>query len=368
MSKKITLLPDKETFVIEGSESILEAAIRAGMSLDYGCANGNCGLCKARLVGGTVSCIRPTDYSLSPSEKAQNYILLCAHTADTDLSIEARAARAGEEIREQRITARIRSIKRVDADVAVLKLRTPRSQRLRFLAGQYASLLAPGLPPYEASIASCPCDDLNLEFHVRKLDGESFSQAVFEKFKVGDELDLVAPRGSFVFDDHFHGPLLFVAFDTGFAAIKSLLEHATAQNEDRVIRLYWIACDEQGHYLDNLCRSWSDAFDDFSYQSISVRNDYATLMEGAAASREIVEGYFRDIVKEMSAASFEDRPMAPQMMAYVSVPEPLIESVRTALTTAGLDPGRMKLEPVRGNRSAACLLTGSPDSTYGGKP
>ena len=365
MSKTVTILPDEESFFVEGNESILEAALRAGISLDYGCTNGNCGRCKARLLRGTVRRIKPSDFVLSESEKLQDFLLLCAHTADSDLSLAAQPAHAGEDIREQEIKARILAIKRVADDVAVLKLRTPRSQRLRFLAGQHATLLAPELSPYEASIASCPCDDLNVEFHVRKLDGEPFSQAVFKKFNVGDSLDLIGPRGSFVMDENFHGPLLFIAFDTGFAAIKSLLEHATAQNEDRVTRLYWIACDEQGHYLDNLCRSWSDAFDDFSYHPVAVRKDYASLVGNLADSLQLMEGFFRDIAKEIEAAMFDGRPMAAQAAAYVCVPEPLIGPARAALLAAGLDPGRLKLEPVRGNRNAACVLPDNAASVEG---
>ena len=31
------------------------------------------------------------------------------------------------------------------------------------------------------------------------------------------------------------------------------------------VYLYWFASTDTGHYLDNLCRSWEDAFDDFYY-------------------------------------------------------------------------------------------------------
>ena len=36
------------------------------------------------------------------------------------------------------------------------------------------------------------------------------------------------PRGEFVLDEASTRPLVFVAFDTGFAPIKSLIEHAMA--------------------------------------------------------------------------------------------------------------------------------------------
>lgn len=356
MSRQVTVLPDRTVFSVEGNESILDAALRAGMSLDYGCANGNCGQCRARKLKGQVRRIRPSDYVLSETEKAQDYLLLCAHTAEADVVIEAHPAKVAADIPEQCIQTRVREIEHVNEDVAVLKLRTPRSQRLRFLAGQYAELRAADLPAYESTIASCPCDGLNIEFHVRRMPGEPFSQVIFNRLRTGDAVELRAPRGSFAFDDAFHGPLLFVAFDTGFAAIKSLLEHATALDEDRVIHLYWLACDRQGHYLDNLCRSWSDAFDQFSYRPLSLKDDYARLMHAPVASLDLVNFLFDDIVREISAATWQGQPLTSAAAAYVSAPEPLLEPARAALSQVGFDAARLRLEPVRGNRNAACLL------------
>jgi CDP-4-dehydro-6-deoxyglucose reductase, E3 len=355
MTHKITLLPAQQTFEAEDSESVLEAAIRAGIALDYGCTNGACGLCKARLVSGSVRRTQAIDFPMSEAEKAQEVLLLCAHAAESDLVLEARSA-AVQDIPEQNIKVRIRAIDRVEEDVAVLKVRAPRSQRLRFLAGQYASLHATDLPAYETSIASCPCDDLNLEFHIRRVGNEPFSQAVFERFKVGENLELVAPKGNFVLDDGFHGPLLFIAFDTGFSAIKSLLEHATAQNEECPIDLYWIACGRGGQYLDNLCRSWADALDQFRYHPVSIAQEYMELANDRSGARGLVAGYFGEIARDMSERKENGVPVLNQAACYVSAPEPLLAPARTALLEAGLDENRLYLEPVRGNRNASCLL------------
>ena len=140
MTAQVTLRPSGHEFFVEGSETILEAALHAGLAPAYGCGNGNCGLCKARVVAGETRQIRNTDYPLSEAERAQNYRLLCAHTAVSDLVIEMVEAQSPADIPEQQIVARVRSAAALDAETMLLHLQTPRSNRLRFLAGQSATL------------------------------------------------------------------------------------------------------------------------------------------------------------------------------------------------------------------------------------
>jgi ferredoxin len=52
MAAQVRILPSGHEFFIEGSDSILEAGLRSGLALDYGCSSGNCGHCKAKVVSG----------------------------------------------------------------------------------------------------------------------------------------------------------------------------------------------------------------------------------------------------------------------------------------------------------------------------
>ena len=54
MSYSIKLLPSGHVFQAKGSQTILEAAIDAGVHLPYGCRNGACGACKGKVVEGKV--------------------------------------------------------------------------------------------------------------------------------------------------------------------------------------------------------------------------------------------------------------------------------------------------------------------------
>ncbi|MCG8010341.1 MAG: 2Fe-2S iron-sulfur cluster-binding protein, partial [Candidatus Thiodiazotropha weberae] len=47
MSHKVQVEPSGHQFTVEENETILDAAIRQGVNLPYGCRNGFCGDCRA---------------------------------------------------------------------------------------------------------------------------------------------------------------------------------------------------------------------------------------------------------------------------------------------------------------------------------
>ncbi len=311
----------------EHGESVLAAAIRAGLSVDYGCNNGNCGRCGAYLLAGKIQKVRHHDYVHSAAEKARRHFLMCSHAAASDLVLEAQVGDRAAAIPEQRLSAKVRKVTAVAADVRTVVLRMPRSRRLRFMAGQYARLSGAHFAQAQCSIASCPCEDTRLEFHVPRTRGE-FSGYVFGACRTGDEFDVTAPFGDFGFSEDAGRTAVFVVFATGFAPVKSLIEHVTGQEDETPLHLYWITAAGKP-YLDNLCRAWNDAFDGFSYTPL-------TLAAGAeavhACARRIAGGDF-----DLAASD-----------VYVCAPAALGDAVARACLARGLVPARLFRETLRG--------------------
>lgn len=269
MSAHVVLRPSRHEFFVDGTDTILDAALRSGIALNYGCSNGNCGLCKARVVSGQVQKVRHHDYVMSEAEKQQGYTLMCSHTAVGDLVIEALESAEPGDIAQQQIVAQVKAMQAVGDDLMLLHLQTPRSNRLRFLAGQSLTLTA-GDASAQLPIASCPCDERNLHFHVVRSAADGFAQKVFGSLNAGDAVTLFGPWGDFVLRADSPRSILFLACDTGFAPVKGLIEHAMALEASERLHLYWLATRPAGHYLDNLCRSWADALDNFTYVPIAA--------------------------------------------------------------------------------------------------
>jgi CDP-4-dehydro-6-deoxyglucose reductase len=284
MTAHVQMAPSGREFFVDGNDSVLESALRAGISLDYGCSIGSCGKCKARVVSGQVHRTRHSDYALTAAEKNAGVVLMCCSTAVGDLVIEAREAHSATDMPLQNIEARVKSVSQVADDVRLLHLQTPRSNRLRFLAGQSVSLALPGGVSGWCPVASCPCDERNLQFHIRRRAGDAFAECVFGRLKGADMVRIEGPRGEFVLDENSKRPLIFIAGETGFAPIKSLVEHAMALDTAETLHLYWVASGGSGHYLDNLCRSWSDALDNFRYVPLT---EDAALPDETATQRAL---------------------------------------------------------------------------------
>ncbi|MDP2110784.1 MAG: 2Fe-2S iron-sulfur cluster-binding protein [Thiobacillus sp.] len=262
MSAHVTIQPSGHEFFVDGNDTLLEAALRNGVSLNYGCSNGNCGECKARVVSGEVKKVHAHDYVLKQTEKDAGMILLCAYAPVNDVVIEANVAGA-HDIPVQQISARVKSVEVFNPQMAALHILAPRSQRLRYLGGQSLRVAANGASGRYA-IASCPCDDRHIEVQIPRRPGDAFAEALFTTLKANDTVELEGPFGDFVLDEDSPRPVIFLAFGAGFAPIKSLIQHTMSLELAESMDLHWLA-DAAGHYQDNLCRTWTDALDNFNY-------------------------------------------------------------------------------------------------------
>ncbi len=329
MVAHVLVLPSEREYFVEGSDTLLDAALRAGLALDYGCSNGNCGLCKAHIVSGQVKKLRNHDYVLTEAEKHAGVMLMCSNTAVTDLVVEAHEAGGALDIPLQKISARVKKTEPLTADIMLLHLQTPRTRRLRFLAGQYVTLQAGDSPPVDYPVASCPCDERNLQFHVPRTPGNAFADKVFRGLKSGDAVNVTGPRGEFALHEDSPRTLVFIAWDTGFAPIKSLIEHAMALDVTDSLHLYWLAPPGHGHYLSNLCRAWADAFDNFYFSPIELP---------PAAVHDM------DRIKSELMAVVRDHPVLRDCDVYVAGTPMLLEAARELLTAKGLPVEQLALD------------------------
>ncbi len=325
MSAHVTLQPSGRDFFVEGNDSLLEAALKAGLALNYGCSSGNCGLCKARVISGQVMQTKHYDYVLSDPEKQQGYTLMCCHTAVSDVVLEALEARSASDIPKQQLTARVKAVTQLSNDMMLLHLQTPRSHRLRFLAGQSVTLGHTAAGSAEFPIASCPCNDRDLQFHVERGLGGAFGQRVWNGMKAGESVTVYGPWGDYLLDEDAQGGLIFIAFDRGFAPIKSLLEHTMARESNEEMGLIWGASSPDGHYMNNLCRAWSDALETFRYLPVSMAN------------RDSADAAVAGVVERLLA----EFPRVRQADLYLAGPEAFIAPAVAQLVAAGFQKSRL---------------------------
>lgn len=269
MTFRVKLKPSDHQFDVEGRDTILRAGLNAGLNLAHNCMNGSCGGCTARLLDGEIEQTQSHDYQLTEQQKQEGEFLTCCYQPTTDLELQMHEKHDAVEIPFQEIIAKVAKIERLQDDVVLLQVRTPRSKVLDFLAGQRTSLCLPDGSCSVLGIASCPCDGMNLRFHLRH-DDSRFSDQLFNHSRKGQQVMLFGPVGDFTLNEFSDRPLVFIAWESGFAQVQSLIDHAISINPDRQIALYWLSAIDRGHYLSNYCRAWRDTLDNFCYESIDL--------------------------------------------------------------------------------------------------
>ncbi len=261
----ITLRPSGLQFQTEEGEAVLVAALRQGYVLPYGCKNGACGSCKAKILEGAVDYGVYQKKALSELEVSQGKALLCQAKPLGDLVIEARTVAAAKGIQIKTLPCRVQKMERLADDVIVLQLKLPANERLEFLAGQYLEFLLRDGSRRSFSMANPPHASDFLELHVRHVAGGQFTDHVFGKMKERDILRFEGPLGTFFLREDSDKPIVLVASGTGFAPIKSILEHAFHAGIARPMTLYWGGRRPKDLYLDALPRQWAAEHANFKY-------------------------------------------------------------------------------------------------------
>jgi len=267
LSYTVTLKSSGETFTIEGRESILRAGLRAGLNLRHQCMNGSCGGCLAELLEGEIKAFRHSDFNINHPATA---FLSCCHIACSDLVLDMPEASEANQIPLQQIKTKVSHLRQIRHDIYELTLKTPRSKVLAFLAGQRATIHLNANTSICIGIASCPCDGMHLHFHI----DQRFYPAFADALKKGDQILIEAPQGEFTLNENSKNPLMFIAYETGFAQIQSMLDHVITRDENRQIHLFCLTRSKTGFYYENALRAWRDVLDFFSYEIVYLPDNH----------------------------------------------------------------------------------------------
>lgn len=270
MSFTVTIKDSGHQFKVEDSETILDAAIRQGVGLPYGCRNGRCGSCAADLVSGQVT------YTGSPpalEDLEPGKCLPCQGFAHQDITIAVREAETAAEIEVKLLPCRVHAVDHLSHDVVRLLLKLPDSQRLQFRAGQYLDFLLADGRRRAFSIANAPHDDEFIELHIRHVDGGRFTDWVFNQMKERTILRIQAPLGTFTLDESSDRPMIFMGGGTGFAPLKGQIEQAFESGIDRPMHLYWGVRSKRDIYLRELPEGWARQHANFCFVPVLSEPD-----------------------------------------------------------------------------------------------
>lgn len=323
MTFHIRLQNSERAFTAQAGETVLEAALRAGMVLPYGCRNGSCGTCKGRLISGTVHYREASLGGITPDEQNAGFALYCKALPRSDLVITARSVESGfPPIR--RLPCRVAALEKCSDSILRLFLKLPATERLDFRPGQHIDVLLAHGERRSYSLANAPHLQEHIELHVRHYPGGHFSEYAFSGMKEKSLLRIEGPLGTFTLREGTARPIIMVAGGTGFAPIKSIIEYMLHRQIERKVILYWGARRQEDLYLHDLARQWAD---DHAYiRYIPVLSD-----QKSGTGRAQRTGLVHEAVLE----DFSD---LDGYEVYTCGPPPMVHAVRDTFVRYGLSP------------------------------
>ena len=279
---QITIRPGDATVMAQPGETLLEAGLRAGVALPYECRNGGCGVCKCAVLQGTVDYGAYQESALSEAERRAGKALMCCATPLSDIDLEYENIDAVGTTPVRSFTARVEKLELLTADVMRVMLAPVDTGLLTFHAGQYINIVLEDRERRAFSFATAPYEGGLIELHVKLVPGGAFTTYVFNAMKVGDTLRCEGPLGSFYLrdDGNLQGsanlagdktpgankrPIIFVAGSTGFAPVKSMVEHAFHVGLKRPMYLYWGVRSPGDFYMKDLPERWAREHEHFKF-------------------------------------------------------------------------------------------------------
>ena len=316
---------------VPASQSVLQAALEAGVDFPHSCKVGTCMACRSRLREGKVKAIRDFSYVLSAEELKAGYILAC----------QAKVAPGERIVLEVDIDSRRPHFPQLTCDGRILaqtalthdivELQVAVEQPLQYAAGQYATLRPAHIErgrEYSFAAAPTPGGDRQLRFFIRKTPGGQFTGWLFEQSRVGQTLEVTGPGGDFwlrVAD----APLVFVAGGSGLAPVLSVLEDAARAGVKRDAVFLFGARTQQDLYqvevIEAIAGRWAAGF---RFLPVLSHEPPDSGWSGA-----------RGLVTEYLAA-----PHVPDLAschAYLCGPPPMIDAALGVLATAGVADGHI---------------------------
>jgi CDP-4-dehydro-6-deoxyglucose reductase len=323
MSFQTRTEPAGHAFTVEAGETLLAAAMRQAVGLPYGCRNGTCGSCTARLVAGQVE--YPSGMTEGLAGKPAGSCLTCQAVPLTDIVLQVAEVKCIAELEVRILPCRVERKEPLSPDVVRLYLKLPEGQRLHFLAGQYLEFILRDGRRRAFSIANAPHDDATIELHIRHVPGGEFTDFVFKRLQERAILRIQAPLGTFTLREDSDRPLLLIGGGTGFAPLKGMIEHAFHQGIERPMHLYWGARVQPDLYLPELPLGWERTHPNFRYTPV--------LSEPGPD--------WTGRIGLVHAAVVADYPDLSGFDVYLSGPPAMVAAGRCAFAAGGLGADRL---------------------------
>jgi NAD(P)H-flavin reductase/ferredoxin len=261
---------ENKSIQTQDNESVLDALLRDGHDVPYGCKNGVCQSCVMTLESGDV----PSDAQkgLTDQQKKVGSFLACSCFPSSDIAVAKGKS-------DEKIEGEIKEISSLSNNVIKLKL----TSSLSYFPGQFVNLWRDDQIVRSYSLASVPDLDDGLEFHIRHVENGQFSDWIKQSAKEKDAIKIQGPLGTCFYsysEENKDQPMLLAGIGTGLAPLYGIVRDALNQGHSGQIVLIVGAKESSNLYLLKELKDLSQTFPNFAVEFVAQQSNEADIKEG----------------------------------------------------------------------------------------
>jgi len=275
MAHQIEIVNIGHTITGQSGDTLLKSLERYGYKLRVGCKNGVCEICEVVLLQGEVVQSYPEKHLalLENSDQAPEPVFACTCRPLDHIKVTIEGLVCPGDLLVKKLLCDITAIEKLNHDVYRVRLQLPAtaSMSAEFYAGQYLDLILPDGKQASFSIGSAPDQGRHLELHIRHIPDSEMSNTILRYLQTEKTIEVEIAKGDCYLQAHSIQPgtrLIMAAASTGFAQIKSVVEHLLANQFSNQIHIYWGARVEDDIYLGNLPQQWAAEHTNVHFESI----------------------------------------------------------------------------------------------------
>ena len=242
MSYELSIEPLGRTIEVEDGQTILDAALRAGIYLPHACGQGYCATCKVCITDGEVDHDNSSSFALMDFEREEGKALACCAKLESDMTIEVEME-TDEDARDLPVRDFPGVVSRIENLTPTIKgiwIKLDNDAVLDFQAGQYINMNLPNDLGHRAfSLANVPSTGNEIELNIRIVPGGAGTTWIHNELKVGDKITVSGPYGRFFVHKSANVPSLFMAGGSGLSSPRSMLLDLLEEGSDLPITLVY---------------------------------------------------------------------------------------------------------------------------------
>lgn len=308
---------------VGAEQTVLDAALAAGVPLLHQCRSGSCSSCLSHLVEGEALPRPGSSSTLLASEFAAGQRLLCVTQPRGDCTFEL--GYGSEEGAQPVVEAHafVNAIEPVASNVVKLSLELAEGSWLACRPGQFIQIEVPGAGVLRSySPVSTEADLPRLDLLIRLLPQGAMTSWLTCGAKIDDVVRIKGPYGAFFLREKQRAPHIFVAGGTGLAPVLSMI--------DRIRQL--------GGRKPPMLLSFGCATPDvlFYLDELELRRQWLPTLETRICVDRGSKGDFHEgsPVSALTAADVRD----PDTVAYLCGPQGMIDAATRRLIELGVAP------------------------------